>query len=84
MRSSYDSLLEGDPEFRQRMTESKIEAKQDSAILVVEARFPNLVETAKQKVVQLNKIDEINTLTKMIARAPDEKTAQWVLDTFAA
>jgi hypothetical protein len=84
MRSSYDSLLESDPDIQRIKAESKIEAKQDSAILVVEARFPNLAETAKQKVVRMNKIDEINTFTKMIARAPDKKTAQRVLDTFAA
>jgi hypothetical protein len=55
---SYDSLLESDPDIQRIKAESKIEAKQDSAILVVEAGFPNLVETAKQKGVRLNKIKE--------------------------
>ena len=81
---SYDSLLESDPEFQQRMAEREIAAKQDSVILVVEARFPNLLETAKQKVVQLNKVDKLNVLTTMIAGAPDENVARWVLDTLAA
>ena len=77
---SYDSLLESDPEFQQRMAE----AKQESAIIVVEARFPNLVEFARRRIVLLNKIDELNTVTRLIASAPDEKAAHWVLDTFAA
>jgi hypothetical protein len=77
---SYDSLLESDPEFQQRMAE----AKQESAIIVVEARFPNLVEFARRRIVRLNKIDELNTVTRLIASAPDEKAAQWVLDKIAA
>jgi precorrin-3B methylase len=83
MRSSYDSLLESDPEFQQRMDEVRIETKRASVILVVEARFPTLRETAEQRIVRLNKADELDMLTKMLAGAPDEKTAQWVLSTFA-
>ena len=59
-------------------------AKQDSVILVVETRFPNLLETAKQKIVQLNKNDDLHRLMKQMILAPDEKIARWVLDTFAA
>jgi hypothetical protein len=81
---SYDSLLESDPEFQQRMAECEIVTKQDSVIFVGETRFPNLVETAKQKIVRLNKIDDLNRLMKQLILAPDEKIAQWVLDTFAA
>ena len=81
---SYDSLLESDPEFQQRMAEREIATKQDSVIFVVETRFPNLVETAKQKIVQLNKNDDLNRLMKQMILAPDEKIARWVLDTFAA
>lgn len=76
---SYDSLLESNPEFQQRMAE----VKQESAIIVVEARFPNLVEFARRRIVRLNKIDELNTITKQIASAPDETAAYWVLDKIA-
>ncbi len=81
---SYDSLLESDPEFQQRMAEREIATKQNSVIFVVETRFPNLLETAKQKIVRLNKNDDLNRLMKQMILAPDEKIARWVLDTFAA
>jgi hypothetical protein len=81
---SYDSLLESDPEFRQKMAESKIEGKQEFLILIVKTRFPDLVQKAQQKVVRLQKEDDLNRLAELIIGAPDEKTAEWVFDTFAA
>ena len=81
---SYDSLLESDPEFRQSMAESEIRGKRELLLVVVETRFPTLAQKAHQKVVRLNKTDDLNRLAQLIVGAPDEKTAQWVLDTFAA
>lgn len=81
---SFDSLLESDPEFQQRMAESEIRGQQKLLMVVVKARFPTLVQRAQEKVVRLQKENDLNRLTELLVGAPDEKTAHWVLDTFAA
>jgi hypothetical protein len=81
---SYDSLLESDPEFQQKMAEAILEGQQKFLMLVVKKRFPALLQQAQQKAVRLQKEDDLYRLTELMIGAPDEKTAQWVLDTFAA
>jgi hypothetical protein len=81
---SYDSLLESDPEFQQKMAEARIEGQQKLLMFVVKTRFPALVQQAQQKVIRLQKEDDLYRLTELMLGAPDEKIAQWVLDTFAA
>ncbi len=81
---SYDSLLESDPEFQQRIAEAIIEGQQNLVLGLVADRFPALAETARQKIVRLTKQELLMQLNKQIALAPDENTARWVLDTFAA
>jgi hypothetical protein len=81
---SYDSLLESDPEFQQRMAEAIIEGQQKLVLELVVDRFPALAEIAQQKIVRLTKQEMLMQLTKQIALAPDENTARWVLNTFAA
>ena len=81
---SYDSLLESDPEFQQRMAEGEIRSQQRLLMVFVKARFPTLVEQAQQKVVQLHQENDLSRLAELIASAPDEKIARWVLDSFAA
>jgi isocitrate dehydrogenase len=77
---SFDSLLESDPEIQQ----IKVEAQQKVFMVVVKTRFPSLVQQAQQKVVHRHKEDDLYRLTELMAGAPDEKTAHWVLNTFAA
>ena len=84
MRSSYDSLLESDPEFQQRMAESDVRGQQKLVLELVVDRFPALAEIAQQKIVRLTKQELLMQLNKQIALAPDENTARWVLNTFAA
>ncbi len=81
---SYDSLLESDPEFQQRVAEAIIEGQQKLVLELVVDRFPALAEIAQQKIVRLTKQELLMQLTKQIAVAPDENTARWVLNTFAA
>jgi hypothetical protein len=81
---SYDSLLESDPEIQQMKTNAMIEGHQKLLMFVVNKGFPTLVQQAQQKVVRLHKEDDLYRLTELIVGAPDEKTAHWVLDTFAA
>ena len=84
LHSSYDSLLESDPEFQQRMAEARIEGQQKLVLGLVVDRFPALAEIARQKIVRLTKQELLMQLNKQIAFAPDENTARWVLNTFAA
>jgi hypothetical protein len=81
---SYDSLLESDPEFQQRMAESEVRGQQKLLMFVVKTRFPALVQQAQQKVLRLQKEDDLYRLTELMVGAPDEKIAHWVLNTFAA
>ncbi len=81
---SYDSLLESDPEFQQRVAEAIIEGQQKLVLELVVDRFPALAEIAQQKIVRLTKQELLMQLNKQIAVAPDENTARWVLNTFAA
>ncbi len=84
LHSSYDSLLESDPEFQQRMAEARIEGQQKLVLELVVDRFPALAEIAQQKIARLTKQELLMQLSKQIAFAPDENTARWVLNTFAA
>src|SRR5947209_4818191 len=78
---SYDSLLESDPEFQQKMAEIKLESKREAVIELVEARFPALLEIAQQQVVRLAKLDALSILHKQIGLASDEAIARWLLNT---
>ena len=84
----YDSLLDEDPDIQERVARAKIEGQirgqQRAVLVIVETRFPALVEKAQQVVERLNKPDELNLLIKQITLAPDEDKAQWALDTLAA
>ena len=84
----YDSLLDEDPDIQERVAKAKIEAQietqQRDILLFVKARFPALAGIAQERIVRLNKPDELNRLAEQIAGAPDEDTAQRALDTLAA
>jgi len=80
----HDSLLEQDPFVHEQRDLGKIEGQQKAILIVVETRFPALVELAQERVVRLNKPDELNLLIKQIILAPDEDKARWLLSTLAA
>ena len=80
----YDSLLDEDPDIQERVARAKIEGQQKAILVAVETRFPALVEMAQERVVRLNKPDELNLLIKQIILAPDEDKARWLLSTLAA
>jgi hypothetical protein len=81
---SYDSLLDEDPDFQEKYEKGKLQGQQNTIVIFVEARFPSLKEMAQQQVLRLTTSDDLNRLTKLLALAPDETTAQWVLSSFAA
>ncbi len=93
---SYDSLLDSDPYIQQKIaekaaeqaakqaTEGEIRALQQVALEAVEEQFPALLDQARERVVQVKQPDLLRLLVKQIYKAPDEKTARWLLETLAA
>jgi hypothetical protein len=89
---SYDSLLDSDPYFQQKLQqklaeqadEREIGALQQVALEAVEEQFPALIDKARERVVQVKQPDLLRLLVKQIYKAPDEKTVRWLLETLAA
>jgi len=88
----YDRLWEENPRVQQIRAESKAEGKaegelqasQQLVVDIIEARFPNLIELARQRVGQITRLGDLRQLAKQIAAAPDEGMARWALGTYAA
>lgn len=78
---TYDSLLESDPELQEYLARTRIDERQRSIVSIVEARFPNLIDWAREQVVRQNDLSKLDLLMKQIASAPDEATARWALST---
>src|SRR5947209_2186219 len=77
----YDSLV--DEEAQEWIARGKIEMAQKMIIDFVEARFPALTELAHERVTLIRDTDTLSQLAKLVATAPDETTASWLLKTFA-
>ena len=96
----YDKLWDEDPEIQRikaeaeakgeargkavGKAEAKVEASQEMIVGIVEARFPELVDLAQERVEKIRQLEMLNLLAKQIVLAPDEATARWTLGTFAA
>jgi hypothetical protein len=85
---TFDSLLESDPEFLERVdrerTEGEIRGLQKMALEAVEDTYPTLVLLAQERIYLVRKPEGLRQLVKLIYKAPDEATARWLLNTFAA
>ncbi len=85
---SYDSLLESDPGIQEKVEKGKASGKtegaQEMVTTLVGARFPQLVEVAQQKVSNIQSVEVLAQLIKQIGTVEDEKTALWVLNSYAA
>lgn len=73
-------------------TEGKAEGKAEGEMLAsqrlvveyVQLRFPMIAELAQQKVTQIKQVEALDRLFRLTVNAPDEATARWVLDNYAA
>jgi hypothetical protein len=65
-------------------TEGEMLASQRLVVEYVQLRFPTIAELAQQKVRQIKKVDDLDRLFRLTISAPDETTARWVLDNYAA
>ena len=84
MEYHYDSLLDEDPQIKEKVAKGELHGAQKIVVTFLEARFPSLAELGQQKVTLIRSTDILNLLAKQIAIAPDESTARWLLDTIAA
>jgi hypothetical protein len=64
--------------------EGEIKVSQKAVVTIVEGRFPELVELAQRKVTNINKIDALALMIRMVSTAPDETTARFILNTKVA
>jgi hypothetical protein len=84
----WDSLIEQDPKMKQiraeSRTEGEVRASQRMVLDLIEVRFPQLSETAKQSVKRIKKLEALRQLGRQLAVAPDEATARQVLSSYAA
>ncbi len=80
----YDSLLDENPEVQRNVANIIVEERQQAVLDVVEARFPGLLGMAQVQVAHLDDRNELRRLAKQIILAPDEQTARWALNTYAA
>ena len=80
----YDSLLDEDPEIKEKMARSKVEALQEMAVEAVKSKYPPLVELAEERIIMIKQPESLRQMVILIFNAPDESTARWVLNTFAA
>lgn len=64
--------------------EGEIKASQMAVVTIVEGRFPDLVELAQKRVTNINKIDALALMIRMVSTAPDEATARFILNTKVA
>jgi hypothetical protein len=92
LRMEYDSLIDENPEFQERFAQKRVEGElqgelrglQKMVLEAVEDEYPPLIELAQQKVILIQKPDALRQLVKLIYRSPDENTARWLLNNFAA
>jgi hypothetical protein len=88
LRMEYDSLIDENPEFQQRFArkraEGELQGLQEMVLEAVKDEYPPLVELAQEKVERIHKPDSLRQLVKLIYKAPDENTARWLLNNFAA
>ncbi len=88
----YESLLENSTFIKQIKSQSEekgerrgerkgeLKASRRTAIDVVEARFPHLVEVATQRVRKMRNVEALRQLTVQVAAAPDEAAARQILN----
>jgi hypothetical protein len=82
--NTYDSLMDDSPVAIRNRAKGELHGAQKIVTGVIGARFPTLAELAKQRVTLIRSTEALDILAKQVVAAPDEATARWVLNTFAA
>ena len=85
----FDKLWDESPmvqKMREQMQEKyyeegRVETLQNTLLDVVRVRFPDLTAQAQKQVKLFNEPGALELLFQQVLRAPDAKTAQWLLET---
>ncbi len=59
--------------------EGEVKGERKAIIILVQARFPELIEIAQQRIEQIDSDEKLMQLTAQLATAPDEAAARWAL-----
>ncbi len=88
LHMEYDSLIDEDPDLKERVAKSKadgeVEGLQKMVLKAVEDQYPTLEELAEKRIEVIRKPEILMQLVQLIYKAPNEDTAHWLLETFAA
>jgi hypothetical protein len=88
MQYSYDYFIDENPDVKKRVLKGKqegllegeqkgrIEEAQQMVLDAVQASFPALLETARERVVLLQQPDALRQLAIQVLKAPDEASAR--------
>jgi hypothetical protein len=88
----WENLLEQDPYIKKKTAqaqakgreegreEGRIEASRDSVVNVIRVRFPRLAKAARQRVQNIEKLDDLTELHNQLLSAPDETIARKLLN----
>jgi len=88
MSIEYDSLIDEDPEVKERVARGKVEGEakglQEAIVTVVEGRFPPLVDLARSKIARIHTMETLTILLKSLLAAPGEDSAWLLLELLVA
>ena len=83
---TYDSLLDSDPVFQQKLALERalarnetIQAFRNMILEITKARFPALAEAVQQRVTAIQKLEDLQQLTVQLATAPNQTAARRIL-----
>jgi hypothetical protein len=75
----FDQLFEESPMIQKLREESRVKAIQETLINIIEAKYPNLAELARQQADHFDKPDALKLLIEQVVTAPDASTVRWLL-----
>ena len=82
----YDSLLESDPVFQQKLALERalerseaIQGCRNTIIEITKIRFPALTEAVRQRVAHIQQFEDLQQLTVQLATAPNQTAARRIL-----
>ncbi len=88
----YDSMIDDNPFVQERVARGEARGElrgelRGLQLMVLDAvhdEYPSLMELAREKAPLIDKPEELRKLVRLIYKAPDEETARWLLNSFAA
>ncbi len=82
-QAAAQAIAQATAQTTQAAAQATVQAKQETMLLIVRIRFPEIVELAKQQTVHLTP-DQLDIITQRVAIAPNEHMACFALGDVAA